>query len=113
MERAKKELNVEIGRRLREVRDNLGYTQSKFAEILGVGEEHYRKIELGSSGLTIEKVWLLHEQLNIDATYLIAGEKKENADIDYILTNCTDVERDKILHRMFEYVEQMMIRSRK
>lgn len=108
MERGKKELNVEIGRRLREVRDSLGYTQSKFAEILGVGEEHYRKIELGSSGLTVDKVWLLHDQLNIDATYLIAGEKKETADIDYILTNCTRAERDQILHRMFEYTERII-----
>lgn len=110
MERDKKELNVEIGKRLREVRDNLGYTQSKFAEILGVGEEHYRKIELGSSGLTVEKVWLLHDQLKIDATYLIAGEKK-NADIDYLLTNCDSVERNKILHRMFEYTEQMLYKE--
>lgn len=108
MERAKKGLNVEIGKRLKEVRDNLGYTQSQFAEILGVGEEHYRKIELGSTGLTIDKLWILHKQLNIDATYLVAGEKRENADIDYLLTNCTKVERDAILHRMFEYTESVI-----
>lgn len=108
MERDKKVLNIEIGRRLKEVRDNLGYTQSQFAEILGVGEEHYRKIELGSSGLTVDKVWLLHDKLKIDATYLIVGEKKEHADIDYLLTNCTKLERDAILHRMFEYTESVI-----
>ncbi len=43
MDRNKKGLNVEIGKRLREVRDNLGYTQFQFAEILGVGEEQLSK----------------------------------------------------------------------
>lgn len=108
MERAKKELNVQIGKRLREVRDNLGYTQSQFAEILGVGEEHYRKIELGSTALTIDKVWILHDRFKIDSTYLIVGEKKKNADIDYLLANCTRQERDMILHRMFEYTEKVI-----
>lgn len=104
MDRIKKKLNVEIGKRLREVRDNLGYTQSQFAEILGVGEEHYRKIELGSTGLTVEKVKVLYDRLNIDATYLIAGDKKELLDIDLVITNCSRREREKIIHRMAEYM---------
>lgn len=108
MERGRKALNVEIGRRLKEIRDNLGYTQFQFAEILGVGEEHYRKIELGSTGLTVDKVWLLHDQLKIDATYLISGEKMEVADIDYLLINCTKIERDVIVHRMFQYIEKVI-----
>ena len=108
MDRNKKGLNVEIGKRLREVRDNLGYTQFQFAEILGVGEEHYRKIELGASGLTVQKIRRLYDHLNIDATYLIAGEKKEGSDIDYFLTNCTNVERREIMHRMFEYMERIL-----
>ena len=86
MERVKKELNVEIGRRLREIRENMGYTQFRFAEILGVVEEHYRKIELGSSGLTLEKVLILYERLNIDATYLIVGKRKDKFDLDDIST---------------------------
>ncbi len=111
MERVKKELNVQVGRRLREIRENMGYTQFRFAEILGVVEEHYRKIELGSSGLTLEKVLILYERLNIDSTYLIVGERKETFDLDYILTNCSKVEKRRILHRMLEYVYQMVDRE--
>ena len=109
MERVKKELNVEIGRRLREIRENMGYTQFRFAEILGVVEEHYRKIELGSSGLTLEKVLILYERLNIDATYLIVGKRKDKFDLDDILTNCSKVEKRKILHRLLEYMDQMVV----
>lgn len=111
MERVKKELNVEIGRRLREIRENMGYTQLRFAEILGVVEEHYRKIELGSSGLTLEKVLILYERLNIDATYLIVGKRKDKFDLDDILTNCSKVEKRKILHRLLEYMDQMVDRE--
>lgn len=108
MEQGKRELNVEIGKRLKELRESRKCTQSVFAEALGVGEEHYRKIELGSSSLTIDKVWLLNKKFKIDATYLIVGERQDQTDIDYLLTNCTKMERDMILHRLFEYTERMI-----
>lgn len=108
MDRVKKELNVQIGKRLREIRENLGFTQSKFAEILNVGEEHYRKIELGATGLTVEKVQVLYKVLNIDANYLILGEKPDLKDLDHMLTNCSRTESIKILHRILKYVTKLL-----
>ena len=51
MRTEKKELNIQIGKRLLIARENSGYTQEAFAEALDVGVEHYRKIELGMYGL--------------------------------------------------------------
>ena len=55
MKAEKKEINIQIGKRLQTARENSGYTQEVFAETLDVGVEHYRKIESGVYGLQPEK----------------------------------------------------------
>ena len=47
----KKEINIRIGKRLKEARESNGFTQEKLAEVLNVGVEHYRKVESGMYGL--------------------------------------------------------------
>ena len=61
MRTEKKELNVQIGKRLQTVRENSGYTQEAFAEALDIGVEHYRKIELGMYGLQRENMLILYD----------------------------------------------------
>ncbi len=104
MGREKKSSNVEIGSRLRVIRENLGKSQADFAEILDVTDDHYRKLESGSTGLTIGKVRLLYEKLNIDPTYLLIGEKMEEFDLDKYLVNCSKEQRDRLLKRCLEYI---------
>ena len=71
----RKELNILIGKRLKNVRENNGYTQEKFAEVFDVGVEHYRKLESGVYGLQLEKMLIVYRVFKIDPTYLITGEK--------------------------------------
>ena len=75
MRTEKKELNIQIGKRLQTVRENSGYTQEAFAEALDIGVEHYRKIELGMYGLQRENMLILYKKYKIDPTYLLTGEK--------------------------------------
>lgn len=75
MRTEKKELNIQIGKRLQTVRENSGYTQEAFAETLDIGVEHYRKIELGMYGLQRENMLILYKKYKIDPTYLLTGEK--------------------------------------
>lgn len=104
MGRTKKNSNVEIGGRLRVIRENLGKSQAEFAEILDISDEHYRKLESGNTGLTIEKVRILYERLNIDPTYLLVGRKMEEFDLDKYLVNCSKEQRDRLLRRCLEYI---------
>ena len=62
MRTEKKELNIQIGKRLQTVRENCGYTQEAFAEALDIGVEHYRKIELGMYGLQRENMLILYKK---------------------------------------------------
>ena len=40
MDKAEKDFNIQVGKRLRESREKLGCTQAVFAELLGVSTEH-------------------------------------------------------------------------
>lgn len=61
MENDKKDINVQIGKRLREARTNMNIDKSAVAELLEVTDEHYRKLEAGSTGLSVDKVLLLYQ----------------------------------------------------
>ena len=87
MRTEKKEINIQIGKRLKTARENIEYTQETVAEILDVGVEHYRKI---------------------DPTYLVTGEKGSDFDLEMFLAKCSRQERDAFIDRMFAYMSKLM-----
>ncbi len=108
MSRSKKAENVEIGRRLRECRMNLGLSQAKIAEILDVTDDHYRKLESGNTGLTIGKIRILYEKLQIEPTYLLTGKQSEEMDLEKYLANCTEQQSDALFARCLQYFWNMV-----
>lgn len=109
MRAERKELNIQIGKRLQTARENNGYTQEAFAEALDVGVEHYRKIELGMYGVQRENMLILYEKYKIDPTYLLTGEKNHTFDVELFLANCSREERDNFIDRMLAYMRKLMI----
>lgn len=109
MSAERKEINVQIGRRLRTARQNGGYTQENFAEVLDVGTEHYRKLEKGVYSLQPEKMRILYEKYKIDPTYLITGEKISAFNIEVFLANSSREERDGFIDRILVYMRKMLI----
>ena len=73
MKTEKKEINIQIGKRLQTARENSGYTQEVFAETLDVGVEHYRKIESGVYGLQPEKMLILYEKYRMSRLIWLRG----------------------------------------
>ncbi len=108
MEITRKDTNMQIGRRLRESRNNLNYKQADFADILGVSEEHYRKFESGSTGLSADKLLVLYQYCGIDPTYLITGTCMKDFDMDYYIANCSKQQRDEFMDRMLNYLSRML-----
>ena len=105
MRAERKELNIQIGKRLQTARENNGYTQEAF----DVGVEHYWKIELGMYGLQRENMLILYEKYKIDPTYLLTGEKNHTFDVELFLANCSREERDNFIDRMLAYMRKLMI----
>lgn len=112
MARMRKDINIHIGKRLQEVRENSGYTQEAFAEKLDVGVEHYRKLESGLHGLQPEKMLILYREYNIDPTYLITGEKSQQFNVEMFLANCDREQRDKFIERVLAFMKNLMLNSK-
>ena len=105
----RKPLNIQIGKRLQISRENMGYMQEVFAEVLEVGTEHHRKIENGLYGLQREQMLVLYQKYKIDPTYLITGDNHNTFDEELFLANCSREERDAFLERMLAYMKKLMI----
>ena len=108
MKAEKKEINIQIGKRLQTARENSGYTQEVFAETLDVVVEHYRKIESCVYGLQPEKMLILYEKYRIEPTYLVTGDTNHKVDIELFLANCSREERDAFIDRMLAYMRKLM-----
>jgi transcriptional regulator with XRE-family HTH domain len=108
MRTEKKDLNIQIGKRLQDIRENCGYTQEAFAEKLDVGVEHYRKIESGAYGVQPEKLFKLYKAYSIDPTYLITGVKNQQFNIDVFLANCSREQRNEFIQKVLMYMSNLM-----
>ena len=48
----KKQINVEIGARIKEEREKAGLTQERFSELIGLGTKSVSAFELGTVGIS-------------------------------------------------------------
>ena len=56
---------MDVGKRIAELRDKAGYTQNGLAERAGVSQSHLRKVELGTSGITVDHLELICDTLGV------------------------------------------------
>ncbi len=56
---------MEVGKRIRELREKAGFTQNKLAEWAGVSQTHLRRVELGEADITVGHLHLLCDALGI------------------------------------------------
>ena len=77
----KKELDVRVGRQIKKAREVAGYTQDKFAEMIGMGTKNVSAIERGVVGVSLSTVKKICETLCISSDFLIMDEPS-NKDID-------------------------------
>lgn len=86
-------LYVEMGQRLRISRIKLNYTQEQMAEILEMSTAYYGKIERGVYGLSLAKLVMVNEKLDIDINYLLTGMKRGGFSLDNIMSICPKEKR--------------------
>lgn len=106
MEKQRKEANIQIGKRLREARNNLEISQAEFAAAFGVSEEHYRKYESGATGVSADKLLILYKEYGIDPTYLITGQNMKEFDVEYYIANCSKEQRNELFDRILAYISR-------
>lgn len=77
----KKELNIQMGSRIRKARLQAGLTQEAFAELLNLGPKHISAMERGTVGLSMETLQYICQVLHVSADTLLFGDiEKSPAD---------------------------------
>lgn len=61
-------MDIDIGKRIKELRERIGFTQNKLAEWAGVSQSHLRRVELGQQDITIGQLQLVCDGLGITLT---------------------------------------------
>lgn len=69
-----KELNEQIGRRVRQVRDSAGLTQEKLADLIDVSVQYISDFERGKVGASVETIVNLSHVLHVSCDYLLLGK---------------------------------------
>jgi len=69
-----KDKNRDVGKRLSQVRNKLGYKQYQFADMLSTSPASYNQYENGERTLSWEFVHELHIVFNVNLKWLYSGE---------------------------------------
>lgn len=80
-----------LGKRFREIRKKLGYTQEKFAEIAGIEPQSISKIESGKNFPLLSNLEKIAERLNINLSdFFVYEHKLDEADLKNLLNKTFD-----------------------
>ena len=80
-----------LGKRFREIRKNLGYTQEQFAEIAGIEPQSISKIQSGKNFQLLSNLEKIADRLGIDLSeFFIYSHKKEQSELKQILVSTFD-----------------------
>lgn len=86
-------LLLAMGRRLKARRKELNLTQQQTADALSLSLNFYGSIERGEKRMSLEKILLAFEKLDIDPTYLLTGTVHEKLVLSDLFSDCP---KDKI-----------------
>ncbi len=70
----KKPINIQIGQRIKQVREAAGITQEQFAECIDVSVQFTSDLERGVVGMSIATLIKVCETLHIPSDYLLFGK---------------------------------------
>ena len=81
-------LYYDMGQRLKRIRTDNQYTQEQMAELLQLSTAYYGKVERGQYGLSLEKILLVSQKMEVDINYLFTGYKSRTFTIEDIIEKC-------------------------
>ncbi len=74
----KKDINIEMGLRIKEKRKALKYTRESLAELIDISPQFLAEIECGKKGMSFTTLSKLSGVLGVSCDYLILGKTAES-----------------------------------
>ena len=81
--RDKKEINIQIGNKIKTARERAGLTQQEFGELVSLGTKNVSDIERGVAGTTVSTLKRICEKLSISSDLILFGDNEKN-DVAYL-----------------------------
>ncbi len=101
-----REAKVDTGKRLKKLRESLGYTQEKMAEVLEVSVTLYKKMEKGSYNISVKTLRRLKEKFNVSIDYIMFGEQISFNQIWMLMQSSQNSVKLKLLLRLLAYFQK-------
>ena len=67
--------------RIRNARENMGYTREKIAELLDVSVSYMAEVERGRTGISVKMLLKICEVLGLSADYILFGNERDDDNI--------------------------------
>lgn len=68
-------MKEKIGKRIAEIRNNMGLNKEQFAKLIGISGQYLGTVENGINGLSLGKLITLCEKTNTSADYILFGRR--------------------------------------
>lgn len=105
---------IEIGRKLKELREKLNFTQQEFADKLYWDVSSYQKIESGKTLMTLDKAIQIHRDYEVDLNYFVADDTYDEEDVlKQVITNASKEKSTRLMIRLLEYFVRLLKASLK
>lgn len=91
----------EVGKRLRDMRCKMNLTQEKFAEMLDVSTQLYKKMESGKNNISISTLKKMKRKFNFSTDYLLFGEKDSLIEVWDRTLALHSMEKELLLLKLF------------
>ena len=74
----KKQINVEIGARIKEEREKAGLTQERFSELIGLGTKSVSAFERWTMGISFTTLKKICQVLSVSSDQILFGQREQN-----------------------------------
>ena len=100
-----------MGERIRQAREDMGYTRETFSEMANITPRFCYDIESGKKGVSIDTLKNICEALNLSADHLLDLKPLDTDAYDYtifhvLMEQCPDSYRDGLYRVMFRSIEK-------
>lgn len=97
----------ESGVRLKKLRTEMEMTQEEIAELVGIAQSSYARIESGKKGVSIDTLVAIADVLNTSLDYIILGKAEREQKINLMLENYPEEKKQLALKILMGIMENL------
>ena len=105
--KSKKAINVEVGENIKRAREQAGFTQERFSEMVGLGPKSLSAIERGASGISLSALRRICQVLAISSDELLfyGKPKQDTSDVAQRLERLSPAQHKVACDVMYKLLE--------